>query len=349
MMSRVLISLLLLATACGSKSLPSVVPPDAGMPVVDAGSLDAGSSDAGSVAGPIAIARSQIPSSIALTPTQAVWGNQSDPSVLSAPVAGGGPITEITRGGADVNAVLVAEGATYWARNDGTLGGVAADGTKLPDVSGMQSPQAMLVVAGKLYVTDLSAGTVWVLPMPPAGASPTAFATKLTGAVSLATDGLALYVTTWGSDPPPNGGGAKHDGSVMKIGLADGMVTRIASNLGRPTGLVVSSGALYFTAFDDNTISKLDPATSQLTVILKDRAAPYALAADAQRLWWTEQGLTTDNVGGVYSMPIAGGSVATVAAERVQPVAIAVDDTRVYWAEVGNADVREGGIWAALK
>ncbi len=74
-------------------------------------------------------------------------------------------------------------------------------------------------------------------------------------------------------------------------------------------------------------------------VTLASSPDPQFLAVDAHNVYWTDLGSSsggTTQVGSVLSVPIDGGTVATLATARPSPGGIAVDATDVYWVDFGT-------------
>jgi hypothetical protein len=74
-------------------------------------------------------------------------------------------------------------------------------------------------------------------------------------------------------------------------------------------------------------------------VTLATSPDPQLLAVDAHNVYWTDLGSSgggSTQVGSVLSVPIDGGTVATLATARPSPGGIAVDATDVYWVDFGT-------------
>lgn len=66
---------------------------------------------------------------------------------------------------------------------------------------------------------------------------------------------------------------------------------------------------------------------------------PQFLAVDAKNVYWTDLGSSSGGntqTGSVFSVPIDGGTVTTLATARPSPGGIAVDATDVYWVDFGT-------------
>jgi hypothetical protein len=77
-----------------------------------------------------------------------------------------------------------------------------------------------------------------------------------------------------------------------------------------------------------------------VTILASGVATPTAVALGPANVYWT------DNAGGVWSVPRAGGSKTSLATGQMAPVAITVNATlgAVYWANAGNGAMGGGSI-----
>jgi hypothetical protein len=76
-------------------------------------------------------------------------------------------------------------------------------------------------------------------------------------------------------------------------------------------------------------------------VTLATSTDPQFLAVDSKNVYWTDDGDGSSGntgTGSVLSVPIAGGTVTTLATGLLSPAGIAVDATDVYWVDFGLLD-----------
>jgi hypothetical protein len=74
-------------------------------------------------------------------------------------------------------------------------------------------------------------------------------------------------------------------------------------------------------------------------VTLATSPDPQFLAVDAKNVYWTDLGSSgsgTTQTGSVFSVPLDGGTIVTLATGRPSPGGIAVDATDVYWVDFGT-------------
>jgi len=106
---------------------------------------------------------------------------------------------------------------------------------------------------------------------------------------------------------------------------------RFADPLGFPRGIASSPSQVFWvTAVGDLVFaSKSAPAPRILTT---GPSGPTAIAVDADHLYWS-----TEALGALLRMPLAGGAVETIFLQGLYSSNLAFDADRVYWA---NADKR---------
>jgi hypothetical protein len=99
-----------------------------------------------------------------------------------------------------------------------------------------------------------------------------------------------------------------------------------------PLGVAASSSMLYFVGYEpagNGGLFSIPIKGGVPTEMWMASAAgnhPTDVTVDSSSVYWTDTG-----TGIVYSMPLGGGAVATVASGMMSPRSIAVDSTNVYF------------------
>ena len=165
----------------------------------------------------------------------------------------------------------------------------------------------------------------------------------------IATDGTNVYWTEPFND------------TILRKPISGGSPTTIftASSGSTPSALLVDGSTLYFAVFGQNngqgTVSSSGLDGSNVQPIAASQHFPYALAVDANYIYWTAEGDFDSNAkplggGGVFRCAKSGcgGSPQQLASGLNDARGIAVDDTAIYFAtfETGNGD---GKIWKLAK
>jgi hypothetical protein len=123
------------------------------------------------------------------------------------------------------------------------------------------------------------------------------------------------------------------DGSVLRVSLADGSTTTLASGQWRPCQIAVDAGSVYWVdcgstsqGHKDTALMKVPIGGGALTVLDVSPSGHAAVALDASNLYWTNYD------GAVMKMPSGGGTPVRLASGHPGQTCIAVDATHVYWA-----------------
>lgn len=138
--------------------------------------------------------------------------------------------------------------------------------------------------------------------------------------------------------------------SILRIPLAGGAPTTLASGLESVTGIAVGPTSVYWTdAYTPNPPPDASPFLNgvvmgvplgggTVTTLATLLANPQAIVTDGANLYWADtspQG--TAGQGTILSMPAAGGTPTQLVKGPYQPLVIALDAANVYW---GTADGR---------
>jgi hypothetical protein len=208
---------------------------------------------------------------------------------------------------------------------------------------GQARPAALALLAGKLFWTDIGvAGATGALKsVSPAGGTPASI-----GAMSHAPRALVPAGTSavfWTDAPGTPGGG-----SIFRA--AGSTVTQPITGLNAPEGisfaLVAGTGKLFWSDFQDGTISVADDDGGDVAQLATGQSYPYRVAADAHYVYWTNEGTLGSADGSVarYEHTAATGKVEVLAMQQSTPRAIVLDvdpstgeAVAVYWATFAPA------------
>nr|HEX4313898.1 hypothetical protein [Kofleriaceae bacterium] len=117
----------------------------------------------------------------------------------------------------------------------------------------------------------------------------------------------------------------------------------LATGQSGPTQLAVTDTAVVWLDETGGQVMSVPKAGGTPVVLAHDQERPLDLAVDATTVYWTTRTGNGDSdsmtaphaTGGVWSVPLAGGKVASIAKGRAFPDAIAVDATSLYFGEQG--------------
>jgi len=212
---------------------------------------------------------------------------------------------------------------------DGDLKAVAKSGSSvLTLATGLDGPDSVAVDADSVYwleTGDYVSGS-WntnsgaINKVPKGGGTVTPLVTSHSfGYASIAVDGSSLYWAGYA------------DGTVSSIGKAGGTVTQLTSG-SYPTSMVVDAVNIYWVNNGDGSIHKMSKSGSADTILASGPSwATGPLAVDATNVYWFESGAT------LQTIPIAGGTVTTLATGLHEAAYIVADSTGVYWTERGTS------------
>jgi hypothetical protein len=125
-------------------------------------------------------------------------------------------------------------------------------------------------------------------------------------------------------------------GTIMKVGLAGGTPTTLASGQAGAVAIAVDARNVYWATiplFDPTSTPGAVGAVMKLPIsggnptTLASNVNAYEIAVDAASVYWT----TLSSPGAVMKVPIDGGAPTTLASGKYQAGDLAVDGTYVYW------------------
>ena len=97
-----------------------------------------------------------------------------------------------------------------------------------------------------------------------------------------------------------------------------------------------STPSVYWTELAGGTVNKVVGNAAEVN-LAANQPAPAGIDADAYNIYWASPGDGT-----IKRVPIAGGSVTTLASGQAEPIGLAVDSTAgvVYWTNTGDGTIR---------
>jgi len=232
----------------------------------------------------------------------------------------------------------------------------------------LTAPRGILVGGdGGVYVALMGDANLpgAILKLSPSGGSftETTFAANQSGALYLATTSSHLYWTRSSmqltrkgyatgsnvenvatSPTPPKGIAVDTDGWVYWTNPTDLLRAQVG---GTPQVVVTGGTAMQFLVLDPNSVywtsdapvRKAFKEANQTPVDLSGTIAGGAgIALDGGFLYWC-------GGGSIYKMPVAGGTVTTLAQGQSSPLGIAVDPEFVYWTN----NVSSGSVMRVVK
>jgi sugar lactone lactonase YvrE len=182
--------------------------------------------------------------------------------------------------------------------------------------------QAMSIVTGQLYWSNLDAGTI--VEANPDGTGPQTIATGQHGPVGVAVSATHLYWADNGT------------GTIVQANLDGSNPQTIATGQNGPFGVAVSATHLYWANERDGTIrrSNLDGTAAQT---IASGQGPFGVAVDATHLYWASGGIVEANLDGSNPQTIATGQNGLI-------IGVAVSATHLYWTTVFGGTIVEANL-----
>lgn len=254
---------------------------------------------------------------LAIDATHAYWTNHTTGTIMKVPITGGVPMT-LTSGQTQPTDIVVDGTHAYWLNQDSVMKVPIAGGAATVLASGQSYPHSIAVNATHVFWTNNDDQSVKKVGL--GGGVATVVATFSNGyPAGIALDGTHVY---WGNS----------DGSVLKVPLAGGTPSALATAPVGADGVAVDATHVYWTtSFALPSVYKVPLSggapTLLATVDLGGGNANGRIAVDATHVYWTVD--TTP--GFVMKISRNGGAPTTIASNQVNPYSIAVNATHVYW------------------
>jgi hypothetical protein len=111
-------------------------------------------------------------------------------------------------------------------------------------------------------------------------------------------------------------------------------ILTLATGQQSPYALAVDAQNLYWTNYGGGAVMMVPLAGGTPTVLAKGQQHPKFIAVDANKVYWTDD--TT-----VMSLPLSGGNPTTLASGQITATGIALDAANVYWTNNTGGSVRK--------
>jgi hypothetical protein len=228
----------------------------------------------------------------------------------------------------------------YWVENDdpGEVVSDSLDGGTTLTIASRQALPGLLATNGQ-SLAWYNGDTGAIITMPVAGGTPSTVVT-VPSVQALTIDTTAVY---W----------ATTTGLIGRRTLTGGTTTTLVTGLFDPTSLLSSGGTLYFTdrkgstgtatTTDLGTVQSITLAGAQRVTLASHQQGPGSLQADAQNLYWCNEGMAgpagnfgqfVARTGSIVQLPF-GGSPQTLASGQGAPTVLAVGASDVAWCSAG--------------
>lgn len=262
-------------------------------------------------------------------------------------------------GGQTCNADLMVDPANCGACGHSCNGGTCQASACQPVVLalGQNTPQGIALDATSVYWTTTDGN---VLKVAIGGGNSTAMATAQSNPLGIALDDTRVY---WSNDVAGGQiqavaltGGAVQtlataqaspqsvaiaagnifwtvNGKIERLPLTGGTPVDMATAQGVLGGLTADTNNLYWASVGQAAIRSLSLANGgAATNLVADQDTVLSLRIHGGALYWSSDDLSAGSVGGVFSVPTAGGAP-TVLATGQHGHTVAVDDKFVYWTD----------------
>jgi hypothetical protein len=196
------------------------------------------------------------------------------------------------------------------------------------------TPTAVYVANSDNSISKIDPTTNSILSAIPLGDPGTGFP----AAIAVGDDG-----NLWVADQMFDASNKPVPGEVLRVDPASGQVkatiTWPAATAGKlPVDLVTSPGAAWVATYGDDTITRIDTATNQITdLIVVANAAPVGLAYDFGNVW-----VTAEAQGKVYPIDPTTRKVGTPVATVPAPEGVATGAGALWVAHYGHAGQADG-------
>lgn len=123
-------------------------------------------------------------------------------------------------------------------------------------------------------------------------------------------------------------------GVIAKMPIEGGPIATLVAKGDKTTGLAVDATHVYFSEWGGGKIGRVLKAGGGIETLAQGQKGARSIAIDEGRVYWTHP-----PTGTIRSMKKSGGAVATHANDQKHPYSIAVDATSIYWANVDGGTV----------
>jgi hypothetical protein len=264
---------------------------------------------------------------------------------------------------------IAVDGASvYWTEHDGTIPMFSSDDGRVMKVpseggatvllaSGQYFPSYIRVDSTSVYWTTWNMGNrgemfmqscASIATVPLAGGRISALAyvdlayeTRQYGDIAVnATSVYWVYQGRWDNDYV--------DGAILRVSLADGSTTTLASAQWRPYQIAVDGSSVYWVNAGSakltgggTSLMRMPLGGGAITTLDASASGRGGIVLSGTHVYWTS------GDGTVMRMPLEGGAPVTLASGQPDPADIAVDAASVYWTNRGDGTVMksplEGG------
>jgi hypothetical protein len=275
------------------------------------------------------------PAEISTTSSTVYWADLVSGKIMSAPLAGGTPVT--VGNAYDYTGVSLATDSNnaYWTSSawcTSTPGTSSANGSVYStntgvSITNLQSPVGVAVDATNVYWIDMGTftcatdgwsagpgiGSAYKRPLGGGPVTTLVYNAIGGGSAAAASDGTHLY---W------------IDEGLQMVAVAGGSVVNVSDSAGAVT---VDSASVYWTHTSDGTILKAAYGGANPVTLASGQSGAGGIVVDNANVYWANQTANT-----IVSVPIGGGMPVTVISGLQAPYSLAVDATSIYWTYSGT-------------